>query len=208
MCPNEFPGIDVLCHHGYLKLKMPDAGRRSQRLEANLRRLKVSVMDRREGVMVELLRSYRLKEVRAISATPLSNGVSSVAGLVALKRLLSGSDVVIGGYGYEEQREVARAASELGMPFITYPVVTTILPDGIPFDELVFPAGSYPPSPVLGLIARSFQMIALLRLVSGVAEPLLAPQALTLYLDPDSLDLRVEIVELELELNRERNNVD
>ena len=142
------------------------------------------------GEITELLRSYKLKDVRAIPAG---------LGLVELKQLLKGTDVVIGGYGYGEQREVARAASELGIPFITYPVITTILPDGISFDEIEFPdPQTQTTSPLLDLIARALQLVEMLRLFSGVGEPLFAPRALVLYPDAGSRDLRLKSVELRL----------
>ncbi len=148
----------------------------------DLRLVRVSVMD--GVVMLELLKSYGLKEVREIPASAIE-----------YKQLLRGTDVAIGGYGYEEQREVANAASELGIPFITYPVITTVLPDGIPFDELEFPAGDHILSPVLNLLVRAFQMIELLKLFV-VGTPLFAPDALVVHLEPDTLDLRLERVKL------------
>ena len=146
------------------------------------------------GEITELLRCYKLKDVYEIPA-----GLE----LRELKQLLKGTDVVIGGYGYGEQREVARAASELGIPFITYPVITTILPDGITFDEIEFPDSRMQPqtqttSPLLDLIARALQLVEMLRLFSGVGEPLFAPRALVLYPDAGSRDLRLKSVELRL----------
>ncbi len=146
------------------------------------------------GEITELLRSYKLKDVREIPAG---------LGLVELKQLLKGTDVVIGGYGYVEQREVARAASELGVPFITYPVITTILPDGISFDEIEFPdSQTQTTSHLLDSIARSLQLVEMLRLFSGVGELLFAPKALVLYPDAGSQDLRLKSVELRLKDNK------
>jgi len=157
-------------------------------VQVDLRLVKACVMG--GGEITELLRSYKLKDVRAIPAG---------LGLVELKQLLKGTDVVIGGYGYGEQREVARAASELGIPFITYPVITTILPDGISFDEIEFPdSRMQTTSPLLDLIARALQLVEMLRLFSGVGEPLFAPRALVLYPDAGSQDLRLKSVELRL----------
>jgi len=157
-------------------------------VQVDLRLVKACVMG--GGEITELLRSYKLKDVRAIPAG---------LGLVELKQLLKGTDVVIGGYGYGEQREVARAASELGIPFITYPVITTILPDGISFDEIEFPdSRMQTTSPLLDLIARALQLVEMLRLFSGVGEPLFAPRALVLYPDAGSRDLRLKSVELRL----------
>ncbi|MCD6203986.1 MAG: hypothetical protein J7I99_06515 [Methanophagales archaeon] len=157
-------------------------------VQVDLRLVKACVMG--GGEITELLRSYKLKDVRAIPAG---------LGLVELKQLLKGTDVVIGGYGYGEQREVARAASELGIPFITYPVITTILPDGISFDEIEFPdSRTQTTSPLLDLIARALQLVEMLRLFSGVGEPLFAPRALVLYPDAGSQDLRLKSVELRL----------
>jgi len=161
-------------------------------VQVDLRLVKACVMG--GGEITELLRSYKLKAVRAIPAG---------LGLVELKQLLKGTDVVIGGYGYGEQREVARAASELGIPFITYPVITTILPDGITFDEIEFPDPRTQPqtqttSPPLDSIARALQLVEMLKLFSGVGEPLFAPRALVLYPDADSRDLRLKSVELRL----------
>ena len=140
-------------------------------VQVDLRLVKACVMG--GGEITELLRSYKLKDVRAIPAG---------LGLVELKQLLKGTDVVIGGYGYGEQREVARAASELGIPFITYPVITTILPDGITFDEIEFPDSRTQPqttSHLLDSIARSLQLVEMLRLFSGVGELLFAPVSYT-----------------------------
>jgi len=157
-------------------------------VQVDLRLVKACVMG--GGEITELLRSYKLKDVRAIPAG---------LGLVELKQLLKGTDVVIGGYGYGEQREVARAASELGIPFITYPVITTILPDGISFDEIEFPdSRMQTTSPLLDSIARALQLVEMLRLFSGVGEPLFAPRALVLYPDAGSRDLRLKSVELRL----------
>jgi len=159
-------------------------------VQVDLRLVKACVMGGDE--ITELLRSYKLKDVRAIPAG---------LGLVELKQLLKGTDVVIGGYGYVEQREVARAASELGVPFITYPVITTILPDGISFDEIEFPVSQPQPqttSHLLNSIARSLQLVEMLRLFSGVGELLFAPKALVLYPDAGSQDLRLKSVELRL----------
>jgi len=157
-------------------------------VQVDLRLVKACVMD--SGEITELLRSYKLKDVRAIPAG---------LGLRELKQLLKGTDVVIGGYGYGEQREVARAASELGIPFITYPVITTILPDGITFDEIEFPDPQpQTTSPLLDSIARALQLVEMLRLFSGVGEPLFAPRALVLYPDAGSRDLRLKSVELRL----------
>ena len=94
-----------------------------------------------------------------------------------------------------------RAASELGVPFITYPVITTILPDGISFDEIEFPDSRTQPqttSPPLDSIARALQLVEMLKLFSGVGEPLFAPRALVLYPDAGSRDLRLKSVELRL----------
>jgi len=161
-------------------------------VQVDLRLVKACVMG--GGEITELLRSYKLKDVRAIPAG---------LGLVELKQLLKGTDVVIGGYGYGEQREVARAASELGIPFITYPVITTILPDGITFDEIEFPDSrmqlqTQTTSPLLDSIARALQLVEMLKLFSGVGEPLFAPRALVLYPDAGSQDLRLKSVELRL----------
>ena len=157
-------------------------------VQVDLRLVKACVMG--GGEITELLRSYKLKDVRAIPAG---------LGLVELKQLLKGTDVVIGGYGYGEQREVARAASELGIPFITYPVITTILPDGISFDEIEFPdSRMQTTSPLLDSIARALQLVEMLKLFSGVGEPLFAPRALVLYPDAGGRDLRLKSVELRL----------
>ncbi len=149
----------------------------------DLRPVRVSVMD--SAIMPELLKSYGLKEVRAIPA-----GTNNTD----FKRLLRGTDVVIGGYSYAEQSRVANAASELGMPFITYPVITTVLPDGIPFDELEFPEVAL--SPVSNLLVRAFQIVELLKLFGGT--PLFPPDALVVYLEHDTLDLRLDRVRLVL----------
>ncbi|MCD6211068.1 MAG: hypothetical protein N2V76_04705 [Methanophagales archaeon] len=162
-------------------------------VQVDLKLVKACVMG--GGEITELLRSYKLKDVCEIPA-----GLE----LRELKQLLKGTDVVIGGYGYGEQREVAGAASELGIPFITYPVITTILPDGISFDAIEFPdSQTQTRSPLLNMIARALQLVEMLRLFSGVGELLFAPKALVLYLDVGSQDLRLKSVELRLKDNKD-----
>jgi hypothetical protein len=151
-----------------------------------LENVKVNVIG--EGIIIPLLRGFNFKEIRVIE-----NPVEKER----LKKRLKGMDVVIGGYGHEEQKDAARAASDLGMPFITYPVITTILPDGISFEEIEFP--SFTDSTfdtISNTLIRTFQVIELIKLVTGIGEPYFPPNAVELDFDPLTLDFKVKRIRL------------
>ena len=87
-------------------------------------------------------------------------------------------------------------------------MITTILPDGISFDAIEFPdSQTQTTSPLLDSIARSLQLVEMLRLFSGVGELLFAPKALVLYPDAGSQDLRLKSVELRLKDNKGDDDV-
>jgi len=153
-----------------------------------LENVKVTVIG--EGIIIPLLKSYNFREIRVIE-----NPVEKER----LKKRLGGMDVVIGGYGHEEQKDAARAASELGMPFITYPVITTILPDGISFEEIEFPSfnGSTFDT-ISNTLIRTFQVIELIKLVTGIGEPYFPPNALELDFDPLMLNFKVKKIRLKV----------
>ena len=151
-----------------------------------LENVKVNVIG--GGIIIPLLKGFNFKEIRVIE-----NPVEKKR----LKKRLKGMDVVIGGYGHEEQKDAARAASELGMPFITYPVITTILPDGISFEEIEFPLfidSKF--DTISNTLIRTFQVIELIKLFTGIGEPYFPPNALELDFDQLTLDLKVKKIRL------------
>lgn len=140
------------------------------------------------GIIIPLLKAFNFKEIRVIE-----NPVEKER----LKKRLKGMDVVIGGYGHEEQKDAARAASELGMPFITYPVITTILPDGISFEEIEFPFFNNSKfDTISNTLIRTFQVIELLKLFTGIGEPYFPSNALELDFNQLTLDLKVKKMRL------------
>lgn len=153
-----------------------------------LENVKVNVIG--GGIIIPLLKGYNFREIRVIE-----NPVEKER----LKKLLKGMDVVIGGYGHEEQKDAASAASELGMPFITYPVITTILPDGISFEEIEFPFFNDSTfDTISNTLIRTFQVIELIKLVTGIDEPFLPPNALELDFDQLTLDFKVKKIRLKV----------
>jgi hypothetical protein len=165
-----------------------------------LENVKVNIIG--EGIIIPLLKGFNFKEIRVIE-----NPVEKER----LKKRLRGMDVVIGGYGHEEQKDAARAASELGMPLITYPVITTILPYGISFEEIEFPSftdSTFDTKPLQGLrgrgaephisntLIRTFQVIELIKLFTGSGEPYFPPNAVELDFDPLTLDFEVKKLRL------------
>jgi len=146
-----------------------------------LKSVKVTVMG--GGIIISLLNSYNFQEIRVIERNFKK---------AYLTRRLKGVDVVMGGYRYGEQKEVAIAASELGMPFITYPLITTILPDGISFEDIKFPFGT---NSVEGTIPdtliRTLQVIELIKVFTGIGEPFFPPKARGVVFDPPTLDFKV-----------------
>lgn len=174
------------------------------------------------GIIVELLKRFNLKEVRIIESSVekkqiyldvfynkehigtlpeySSLGNTHVAcfsmseSVEEFKRILKGGDVLIGAANNEEQKKAAVAASELGMPFITYPIISTILPDGIKFEEIEFPSQEV--NFLSNLLIRSFQVIELLKLFTGGIKPFFAPNALKVEFDMVKLDFKTKKVRL------------
>ena len=90
-----------------------------------LRRVSVSVVASSEEdavVAKEVLKSMRLREIRVFEA-------SSNASRTDFKRAFIRTDAVLGGSDFQMQKISAEAASELGIPFVSWGVVTVILPD-------------------------------------------------------------------------------
>ncbi|MHC1636415.1 MAG: hypothetical protein ACXQTS_07380 [Candidatus Methanospirareceae archaeon] len=186
-----------------------------------LKKVKIRVLG--GGIIVELLKRFGFKEIKVmeseiedrliyldpfynkehintlpkyssigntcISSFPMPDSVES------FKRILRGGDVLIGSYSSEEeQRKAAFAASELGMPFITYPIVTTILPDGIGFEELDFPP--YRLNPLSNIIIRSLQISELIKLFTGINKPFFPPNALEVEFDIAKPNFKVKKIRL------------
>lgn len=135
--------------------------------------------------IVPLLAAYQFKEIRVVAQT------------ANVRSTLKGADVVLGGCGVSAQIEVASAASELGMPFITYPVITTLVPDGITFDELEFPPAAQKDI-ISETLIRTLQVIELMKLVTGLGEPFFPPRAVELLFDPLRLEFRVKKIRLKV----------
>ena len=153
-----------------------------------LKHVKVTVMG--GGRIIPLLKSYNFKEIQVIERNFEKEH---------LTRQLKGMDAVMGGYGHGEQKEAARAASELGMPFITYPIITTILPDGISFEEidLSFGTESMMDNSSDTLI-RTLQVIELIKVFTGIGDPFFPLEALELVFNPHTHDFRVTKMKLKL----------
>jgi hypothetical protein len=188
------------------------------------RKIKVSVVG--GGIIVELLKRCNFKEVRVIEKkvekeqlyldvfydkphvgtipkyTSLGNTyISTFAvpdSIEEFKKILKGSDVVIGGYGCEDQKKAAIATVEVGLPFISCPAITTILPDGIPFEEIEFP--SLRVDATLNTISRCFQIIETMKLFSGVGDPFFPPNALIVEFDTLKLELKMEKIKLKIKV--------
>ncbi|RZN34330.1 MAG: hypothetical protein EFT35_09530 [Methanophagales archaeon ANME-1-THS] len=146
-----------------------------------LENVKVCVMG--TGRFMPLLNAYTFKELRVIEKKFEPEDIT---------RRLKGVDVVLGGYGPGEQKEVAIAASELGVPFITYPLITTILPDGISFEEVGFPGSATSRGDTIAeILIRTVQVIELIKLFTGIGELVFPPEALELVIDPTTRDFDV-----------------
>ncbi|MDY6958154.1 MAG: hypothetical protein SVK08_03250 [Halobacteriota archaeon] len=142
-----------------------------------LKRASVGVAS--EGIVVSLLRDWGFGKVTVLQ--PDSNSIDEV------KSHFKGVDVVIGSVN---QEIVAKAAEELGAFYITSDVVTTILPDGIRFDELLIPKIELNPS--LDAAIRSVQSFEAVKLLTGKADPVFAPDAIKL----DLIDYSIKRVTL------------
>lgn len=89
-----------------------------------------------------------------------------------LKSRLRGCDVIIGA---GEESRAAKAAEALGVPFIPISAVTTVLPDGVRYSEIVFPRS---PQNFKNETIASAQAREAVNVISGVATPTFAPFAL------------------------------
>ena len=132
------------------------------------------------GILVGLLRDWGFGKV--IVLQPDSYSVDEV------KSRFKGVDVVIGCLN---QENVAKASEELGAFYITGDVVTTILPDGIRFDELSIPEIELNAS--LDAVIRSVQSFEAVKLLTGIADPVFAPDAINV----DLIDYSFKRVTLE-----------
>ncbi|MCD6387674.1 MAG: hypothetical protein J7L30_05065 [Methanophagales archaeon] len=65
------------------------------------------------AVAKEVLKSVRLREIRVFEA-------SSNASLTDFKRAFIRTDAVLGGFDFQMQKISAEAASELGIPFVSW----------------------------------------------------------------------------------------
>jgi len=133
-----------------------------------------------EGILVSLLRDWGFGSVRV-----LQPGLYSVD---EVKSHFKGIDVVIGCLN---QENVAKASEELGAFYITSDVVTTILPDGIRFDELSIPKIELNAS--LEVAIRAVQSLEAVKLLTGIADPIFAPDAINV----DLIDYSFKRVKLE-----------
>ncbi len=167
-----------------------------ERLEY-LRRVSVSVVASSEEdavVAKEVLKSMRLREIRVFEA-------SSNASRTDFKRAFIRTDAVLGGSDFQMQKISAEAASELGIPFVSWGVVTVILPDGFSFDEIEFETFLKELNAlirfdtlrgVLNGVVRSLQSLEIFKLFAGLGEPAFAPQALVPSLSLSRFELSVK----------------
>ena len=173
-----------------------------ERLEY-LKKVSVSVVASSEEdavVAKEALKSMRLREIRVFEA-------SSNASLTDFKRAFIRTDAVLGGFDFQMQKISAEAASELGIPFVSWGVVTVILPDGFSFDdieksfikELNALLRFYAIRGALNGVVRSLQSLEIFKLFTGLGEPAFAPQSLVPSLS--KFELSVKRVRLEIEKN-------
>jgi hypothetical protein len=87
------------------------------------------------------------------------------------KRQLKGIDVIL---AHKHIRNSARAAEELGVPFIP-DIVTTFLPDGVSFFDVNYPRTDY--DPVSYALICSIQAGEIMRIFTGYQLPVIAPEA-------------------------------
>jgi len=148
-----------------------------------LRKVSVSVVASSEedaAVAKEVLKSMRLREIRVFEAY-------SNASRTDFKRVFIRTDAVLGSSDFQMQKISAEAASELGIPFVSWGVVTVILPDGFSFDEIEFETFLKELNAlirfdtlrgVLNGVVRSLQSLEIFKLFAGLGESAFAPQAL------------------------------
>jgi hypothetical protein len=98
-----------------------------------------------------------------------------------LKSKLCGCDVIIGA---GEEGDTAKAAEKLGVPFIPTSAVTTILPDGVRYREIIFPRC---PQNFKNETIACAQACEVVNIISGAATPTFAPLALVAERDGSKL---------------------
>lgn len=128
-----------------------------------LKRAKVGVTSNR--VLVNLLRDWGFGKIIVLNSDLYSVG--------EVKSQFKGVDVIIGSVN---QEVVVKASEELGAFYITNDIVTTILPDGLRFDELSIPERESNPS--LDAAIRAVQSFEAVKLLTGIADPIFAPDAI------------------------------
>lgn len=185
-----------------------------------LSKVKVCVVGK-GGVIVELLKRWNFKEVRVIEgevkpedvrldpfydeeligAVPkyASSEKTCVSTLLPptsideFKLSLRCMDVIIGSYDERTLKLAAAAARDLGIPLVTWGFVTTILPDGIPLEEIEFPEIELDNvSATFNVLVRALQCYEAVKLFTGVGDLVFPPEAI----EVDALDLRLRKVRL------------
>jgi len=104
------------------------------------------------------------------------------------KSKLKGVDVVI---GCRPGKKAAIAAREIGIPYITGDLITTVLPDGIPIEELEIQPLKTPNVSLVNMI-RSIQSFEAVKLFSGMGTLIFPPYALKV----DILNMEIKRVRL------------
>lgn len=114
---------------------------------------------------------------------------SSLPGFISeIKSVLRGVDLIIGCC---EQRRMAKAAEELGIPYITSGIVSTVLPDGIPFDRLNLVRIEDPDhmsNPSSKLMVQALQAYEAVKLLTGEGVPVFVPEG-------SEIDIQTGVVE-------------
>ncbi|MHC1566149.1 MAG: hypothetical protein ACXQS6_07570 [Candidatus Syntropharchaeales archaeon] len=171
------------------------------------------------GVIVELLQRWHFKEIRVLDMVvqlnhiymdpffkkedlgkfatykPLTDNICiKVSGIPEtvdeLKHELRSIDIVI---GFCNQKHTAIASRELGVPFITSGLITTFLPDGMTFEEANLP-DPIMLNPSLTSMMRSIQSFEAVKLLTGIGNPVFAPNAIKI----DLLNYQLKRVRLDL----------
>ena len=88
------------------------------------------------------------------------------------KRQLKGVDVIV---AHKYVRDAAKVAEEFGVPFIP-DFITTFLPDGVSYFEVVPPKVRF--DPISYTILCSIQAYEVLKILTGFDDPIIAPKAL------------------------------
>jgi molybdopterin/thiamine biosynthesis adenylyltransferase len=93
------------------------------------------------------------------------------------------------------------------MPLITWGVITTILPDGISFEEIEFSPSllKIKMGAALNTVIRCFQVIEMIKLFTGVGEPFFPPNALAPEFDRFKLNLKMNKIKLKLKVKDRRS---